>query len=90
MENYGLSKTMITLRIFCIQKILIQNVMKELVEYAKRKGGFRVDKLNVKDIVGEAKAIKKILDNSVPDHWDYLAVPSLKAVIDEFKSLVQF
>jgi len=60
------------------------------VEYAKRKGGFRVDKLNDKDIVGVAKAIKKILDNSVPDHWDYLAVPSLKAVIDEFKSLVQF
>ncbi len=60
------------------------------VEYAKKKGGFRVDKLNVKDIVNEAKAIKQILDNSVPEEWDYLVTPSLEAVIDEFKSLVQF
>ncbi len=60
------------------------------VAYAKKKGGFRVDKLNAKDIVNEAKAIKEILDNSVPDEWDYLVTPSLEAVIDEFKSLLQF
>ena len=60
------------------------------VEYAKKKGGFRVNKLNVKDVVGEATAIKKILDNSVPEDWDYLSTPSLEAVIDEFKSLMQF
>jgi len=60
------------------------------VEYAKKKGGFRVDKINVKDIVSEAKDIKKILDNSVPEEWDYLVTPSLDAVIDEFKGLLQF
>lgn len=60
------------------------------VEYAKKKGGFRVEKLNVKNIVNEARDIKQILDNSVPEEWDYLVTPSLDAVIDEFKGLIQF
>ncbi len=60
------------------------------VEYAKKKGGFRVQRLNAKNILGESKDIKKILDNSVPAEWDYLGVPTLQAVIDEFKSLAQF
>ncbi len=60
------------------------------VEYAKKKGGFRVDKLNAKDIENEAKDIKRILDNSVPEEWDYLVTPSLEAVVDEFKGLLPF
>ncbi len=62
---------------------------KKVVEYAKKKYGYRIDKLNIKDIIGESKDIKRILDNSVPD-WDYLSSPSLQAVINEFKSLKQF
>jgi hypothetical protein len=61
-----------------------------VVEYAKKKGGFRVEKLNVKDIENEARDIHRILENSVPEEWDYLVTPSLEAVIDEFKSLLQF
>ena len=55
------------------------------VEYAKKKGGFRVDKLNVKDIENEARDIHRILQNSVPEEWDYLVTPSLEAVVSEFK-----
>ncbi|MDD5018393.1 MAG: hypothetical protein PHO15_09870, partial [Eubacteriales bacterium] len=61
-----------------------------VVAFAMKKGGFRVDKLNAKDIEGEARDIKTILDNSIPDEWDYLVAPSLDAVIKEFKELVQF
>ncbi len=60
------------------------------VEYAKKKGGFRIDKFNAKDVVAEATAIKQVLDNSVPDEWDYLVTPSLEAVIAETRSLIQF
>ena len=66
------------------------NRHRKAVEYAKKKGGFRVDKINEKDIVGEARAIHRILENSVPEEWDYLVTPSLEAVIDEFKNLLQF
>ena len=61
-----------------------------VVEYAKKKGGFRIDKLNAKDIEGEARDIKRILDNSIPEEWDYLVTPSLDAVVSEFKELLQF
>ncbi len=63
---------------------------RKVVEYAKKKYGYRIDKLNAKNIIGESKDIKKILDNSVPDDWDYLSTPTLEAVIQEFKSLKQF
>jgi hypothetical protein len=66
------------------------NRHRKAVEYAKKKGGFRVDKINEKDIEGEARDIHRILENSVPEEWDYLVTPSLEAVIDEFKNLMQF
>ncbi len=66
------------------------NRHRKAVEFAKKKGGFRVEKLNVKDIEGEARDIHRILENSVPEEWDYLVTPSLEAVIDEFKNLLQF
>lgn len=89
-ENYGLEKNddhfayLFNPEDFDIER------HKAAVEYAKKKGGFRVEKLNEKDIVNEAKDIKTILDNSVPEEWDYLVTPTLEAVIDEFKSLTQF
>ncbi|MBT3318410.1 MAG: hypothetical protein HN389_01415 [Clostridia bacterium] len=59
-------------------------------EYARKKYGYSVDRLNVRKIVDESKDIKEILDHSVPDNWDYLNTPSLEAVIQEFKTLKQF
>lgn len=61
-----------------------------VVEYAMKRGGFRVEKLNAKKIVQEAADIKQILDNSIPEDWDYLVAPTLQGVIDEFKSLIPF
>ena len=61
-----------------------------VVKYAKERGGFRVDKINTKDIENEAHDIKRILDHSIPEEWDYLVAPSLEAVIREFKDLLQF
>lgn len=89
-ENYGFEKNddhyayLFTEEIFDIERHA------KAVAYAARKGGFRVERLNPKDVMGESRAIKKVLDNSVPDEWDYLSVPTLEAVVHEFKSLVQF
>ncbi len=89
-EAYGFSKNddhyayLFTEEVFDLERYF------KPIEYAKKKGGYRVERLNAKDISGEARDIKKVLDNSVPQEWDYLGVPTLSAVIDEFKSLVQF
>lgn len=58
-----------------------------VLDYAMKRGGYRIDRFNPKDIEGEAKDVKYILDNSFPDDWDYLVPPSLQGVRDEFKSL---
>lgn len=60
----------------------------KVVEYTKKKYGFRVDKLDPKNIEEEARCIKEVLDNSIPEEWDYLVAPTLQGVIDEFKALV--
>ena len=60
----------------------------KVVNYTMKKYGFRVEKLDPKNIEKEARDIKQILDNSLPDSWDYLVPPTLEGVIDEFKALV--
>lgn len=61
-----------------------------VVDYAKKRSGFEIYRLNVKDVLGESKDIKAIVDESLPDDWDYLVPPSLEGVMDEFKNLKQF
>jgi hypothetical protein len=62
----------------------------KVVGYAIKRSKFRIDRLNPRDILGESKDIKEIIDNSIPEEWDYLVAPTLQGVIDEFKSLKQF
>ncbi|MGI5848480.1 MAG: hypothetical protein ACOX8Q_00180 [Christensenellales bacterium] len=89
-EKYGFTKNDDHYAYLFIPKEIDIERHRKAVEFAKRKGGFRVDKINIKDMMGEAKAIKQVLDNSIPEEWDYLVAPSLDAVIKEFKSLAQF
>ncbi|MFA5674927.1 MAG: hypothetical protein WDA65_00205 [Christensenellales bacterium] len=89
-ETYGFSKNddhyayLFTDELFNLERYCAA------IEYAKKKGGYKVERFNAKDVSGEARDIKKVLDNSVPPEWDYLSVPTLQAVVDEFKSLAQF
>lgn len=89
-ETYGFTKNddhyayLFTADLFNLERY------SKAVEYAKKKGGYSVERLNAKDVLGEARDIKKVLDNSIPPQWDYLSTPTLQAVVDEFKSLVPF
>jgi hypothetical protein len=62
----------------------------KVVAYAKKRAGYRIDRLKPGDIPGESRDIKEIIDQSLPDDWDYLVPPTLQGVMDEFKSLRQF
>jgi len=89
-EKYGFAKNddhyayWIDVRKFTLKR------HERVCEYAKKRGGFRVDRMNPKDIENDAKDIKQILDKSVPEEWDYLTAPSLTAVTKEFKELQTF
>ncbi len=62
----------------------------KVVGFAKKRAGFRIDRLNAHDIAGESKDIKQIIDQSIPESWDYLVAPTLNGVMEEFKGLKQF
>lgn len=64
--------------------------MQKLVDIAKRQYNFRIDRLDTKEVMRESLAIKEVLDQSIPDTWDYLVAPTLEGVMEEFNSLKQF
>lgn len=64
--------------------------VERLVNIAKKRYGFHVDRINKNDLANEAVDIKKVLDTSVLEEWDYLTAPSLQGIIDEFNSLKLF
>ena len=68
----------------------MQNATKKWWAMQKKRSKFHIDRLNVKDVLGESKDIKTVIDESLPDDWDYLVPPSLEGVMDEFKGLKQF
>ena len=87
-ERYGFAKNDDHFAYFFNPGIFSFERHEKVVNYTMKKYGFRVDKLDPKNIEKEARDIKQILDNSLPDSWDYLVPPSLEGVIHEFKALV--
>jgi len=86
-EKYGFNKNDDHLAYYFDPKVFTLARHEKVVEYTKKKFGFRVDKFNPKKVKEEAIDVKQILDASFPEEWDYLIAPSLEGVIEEFKSL---
>jgi GNAT superfamily N-acetyltransferase len=53
----------------------------ESAEYAKRKYGFRIDRIDLKNLENEAKDIKEILDKSMSE-WGDMTPPSYEDVLN--------
>jgi GNAT superfamily N-acetyltransferase len=61
-----------------------------VIEYAKKRYGFKVDTLDIKNIDSEINDIKYILDLAVPDEWEDLIAPSLDDIRAIAKDLISF
>lgn len=71
-------------------RVNIKNGMDERYEkyipYAMNKYGFRVDKLNLKNIDRDMMDIKKIIEEAMPDEWDDFIPPTdeeIKIIADQ-------
>ncbi len=51
-----------------------------VVQYAQRRFGFRTEAMNLGDIEGEVRAIKRVLDVAIPSEWADMTPPSLEEV----------
>lgn len=79
-ENYGFEKDYDVYAYFLDQNKLFTSDPAKTIEYAKKRYNFRVDTLNKKNIEGEIRALKYILDLAVPDEWPDMVAPSLEEV----------
>lgn len=61
-----------------------------LVPYAMKKYGFRIDKLDLKNIKSEMKDIKKIIDQAMPEEWDDFIPPNGEEIDLIAKQIVPF
>lgn len=60
----------------------------KVIAYAKKRYGFRVDDLNMKDLEKEIKDIKHVMDLALPDEWPDLVAPSIEEVREMARRLV--
>ncbi len=60
----------------------------KVIEYAKKRYGFRVDPIDLKNIEEEVKSLKYVMDKAMPSEWPDLVPPTLDEVRDMAKRLV--
>lgn len=89
-EQYGFEKDYDVFAYYMDKDLIFKKDPGRAIEYAQKKYGFRVDTINLKDIEGEIKAIKHVLDLAVPDEWPDLVAPSLEEVREMAKKLLTY
>jgi len=76
MEKYGFVKDYDVFAYYLDKDILFKKNTSRVIEYAQKRYNFRVDTLNLKDLEGEIKAVKTIMDLAMPDEWPDLIPPN--------------
>lgn len=88
LESYGFAKDYDVFAYEIDRESTFQKDPGKVIEYAQKRYDFRVDTLNLKDLEGEVRAIKQVMDKAMPDEWPDLVPPSLEEVRDMAKRLV--
>lgn len=90
LTQYGFYKDMDLLAYYFDPASLPLERFDRVVNYAMKKFGFHIDKINPKAIDKEIKDIKYIIDRSMPESWQHLTPPSLEEINKEFQQLKPF
>lgn len=88
LEKYGFIKEYDVFAYYLEKGILFKKNTARVIEYARKRYNFRVDTLNLKDLEGEIKAIKTVMDLAMPDEWPDLTPPTLEEVREIAKKLI--
>ncbi|NSW90568.1 MAG: hypothetical protein HPY74_07800 [Firmicutes bacterium] len=89
-EECGFEKDYDVFAYYLDRNKLFEKDPSKIIEYAKKRYGFRVDTLDLKNIDKEINDIKYILDLAIPDEWEDLAPPSIDDIREIAKSLLSF
>jgi GNAT superfamily N-acetyltransferase len=87
-ERYGFVKDYDVFAYSMEKAAIFQKDPTKVIEYAKKRYGFRVDTLNLKNIDEEVKALKYVMDKAMPSEWPDLVPPTLDEVRDTANKLI--
>ncbi len=87
-EKYGFVKDYDVFAYYMDSKNTFSKNPERVIEYAKKRYGFRIDTLNVNDLENEIKALKHVMDRAMPEEWPDLVPPSLDEIRDMAKRLI--
>jgi len=90
LEAYGFEKDYDVFAYYLDKDKLFEENTKKVIDYAKKKYNFRVDKFDLNNIDKEIIDMKYILDLAVPDEWEDLGSPTLDDIREIAKSLISF
>lgn len=89
-EKYGFEKDNDLFAYYLDANSTFTDNPSKAIQYAMKRYKFRVDTLNLKNLDGEIKALKHVLDVAVPDEWPDLIAPSIEEVTEMARKLVTF
>jgi len=87
-EKYGFSKDYDVFAYYLDKNKLFSKDPEKVLEYAKKRYGFRIDTLNLNDLENEIKAFKHVMDRAMPEDWPDLVPPSLDEIRETTNRLV--
>jgi GNAT superfamily N-acetyltransferase len=90
LEENGFTKDYDVFAYHMDRSLVFKKGQAKIISFAKKKYGFRIDSLNMKDVDGEILSIKHVLDLAVPDEWPDLVAPSLDEVREMAKKLLVY
>lgn len=88
MEKYGFVKDYDVFAYYMDTKNTFKKDPEKVLEYAKKRYGFRIDTFNVNDLENEIKALKHVMDKAMPEEWPDLVPPSIDEIRDMAKRLI--
>ncbi len=87
-ENYGFEKDEDHVAyIFSREEALKYLDKRPEIEMVEKRFNFRVDRFNIKQMRKECSDIHRILQEGMPEDWEYTTPASLEAIYDEFNML---
>ncbi|NLC69598.1 MAG: hypothetical protein GX754_12630 [Clostridiaceae bacterium] len=90
LESLGFEKDYDVYAYYLDKDKLFEKNPEKVLEYAKKRYNFRVDKIDLKNLEKEINDIKYILDRAVPDEWEDLNPPSMDDIREIAESLLSF
>ncbi len=87
-EKYGFVKDYDVYAYYLDKESMFKKDPSKVIEYAQKRYGFRVDPLNLNDLENEIKALKYVMDISMPEEWPDLVPPTLEEVREIAKKIV--